>query len=140
MTDRPRAGFALVLAIMAVAVAGGLIVATHVAVTLEHRVAASAIQRQRAFSVAEYGLWNSVASWDEANAAMPRGGELTEVVNVLSDSATVTTVRLGEELYWVVSEAEVGEARRATGVNVRVTADSTGMIVEPVRRSWVEVH
>lgn len=141
MTElRGRRGFVLVLSILAVVVAGALIVATHVAVSLEHRVAANAIDRQRAFTASEYALWTAAATWDGANAALPRGGAATRVIHVLRDSATVTTVRLDHDLYWLVAEAEVGRARRRSGVNVKVTSDSTGTSVQPVRRSWVEVH
>lgn len=125
---------------MAVVVAGALIVATHVAVSLEHRVAASALDRQRAFAAAEYALWTAVGEWVEANAELALGEESARVIHVLRDSATVRTVRLSEELYWVVAESAVGDATRRTGVNVRVREDSLGRTVETVRRSWVEVH
>ena len=128
------------LAVLAVIVAGALIVATHVAVDLEHRVAARTLDRQRAFAAAEHGLWTTVADWNEAAATMPRGGATTRVMHVLRDSAVVTTVRLNDELYWVTAEAVVGDARRRTGVNVRAWTDSSGLRVERVRRSWVEVH
>lgn len=130
----------LVLSILAVVIAGALIVATHAVVTLEHRVAADAMDRQRAFATSEYALWTTIGSWDDANAALQRGGVTRKVVHVLRDSASVTTVRLGDELYWLTADARVGEARRRTGINVRVTEDSSGRRVEPVRRSWVEVH
>lgn len=145
MTDgRRRDGFALLLAILAVVVAGALIVATHAAVHLEHGVAAAAIVRQRAFAASENALWHSVASWNAANLALPVSGSTRVVVFAGRDSAMVTTVRLSGEIYWVVADAEAGDgvrrARRRTGINVRVVSDSTGTSVSPVRRSWVEVH
>lgn len=141
MTDRTgRGGFALVLAILAVVVAGALIVATHVAVTLEHRMAASAIARQRAFAASEFALWASVAGWDSSSLALQPGGASVRVFPAGGDSATVTTTRLDERTYWLVAEAAVGEARRRTGVNVLVSTDSTETHVRRVSRSWVDLH
>ena len=141
MTEaRARGGFALVLSILAVVLVGALIVATQVAVGLEHAVSHTAIHRQRAFAASELALWTAVTEWDAANAALPPGSWRTRVVRGAADSATVTTVRLGERLYWVVAEAAVGDARRRTAVNVRIAEDSSGPRVEPVRRSWAELH
>lgn len=138
--QRARRGYVLVLAILALVVVGGLIVATHVAVNLEHSMAAAAVNRQRAFAASEHGLWTSVSEWGAANFTLAPGGATTKVVRVLRDSAVVTIVRLNDRLYWVVADAAVGDARRRTAVNVRVIVDSTGSRVEPVRRSWVELH
>lgn len=144
MTDRPRReGFVLVLAIFAVVLVGALIVATHSAVNLEHTVAASALNRQRAFAASEHALWSSVANWNAANSALLPGGATSEVVRAVRDSAIITTVRLNAELYWLVADARVGGAkgaRRRTAVNVRVTVDTAGTRVTPVRRSWSELH
>jgi hypothetical protein len=141
VTDRTgRRGFALVLAILAVVVAGALIVAAHIAVTLEHRMAASAIARQRAFAASEFGLWSAVAGWDSSSLALPPGGATVRVFHAGGDSATVTTFRLDERTYWLVAEAAVGEARRRTGANVLVSTDSTETFVRRVSRSWVDLH
>ncbi|MEX1186470.1 MAG: hypothetical protein WEA80_07755 [Gemmatimonadaceae bacterium] len=141
MTDRTgRGGFALVLAILAVVVAGALIVATHVAVTLEHRMAASRIARQRAFAMSEYALWGAVAAWDASSPGLPEGSATVKIIRAGGDSAILTTTRLNEQMYWLVAEATVGEARRRTGVNVLALTDSTGTHVRAVRRSWVELH
>lgn len=145
MTDgRRRNGFVLFLAILAVVVVAALIVAVHAALALEHATAAGAVARQRAFAASEHGLWYSVANWNAANDALPYGGSTTTIVRAAGDSATVTTVRLNAELYWLVAEAVVGSdrrrARRRTAVNVRVVSDSAGVEVSPVRRSWVELH
>src|SRR5688500_14828006 len=53
VTDSPRTGFALVLSILAVVLVGALIIATHVAMTLEHTVSSAATRRQRAFAASE---------------------------------------------------------------------------------------
>lgn len=141
MTEgRARRGFALVLSILAVVLIGALIVATHVAVTLEHAASSAAIRRQRAFAASEHALWTSVAEWDAANATLQPGQSRSMVVRAAADSATVTTVRLSERLYWVVADAAVEDARRRTAVNVRAVEDSGGARVEPVRRSWLELH
>lgn len=141
MTDRSaRRGFALVLAVLAVAVVGALIVATHVAVTLEHRMATAVMARQRAFAVAEHALWRSVAEWDESHLTLAPGAAVARVVVAAGDSATITTVRLSERMYWLVAEAAVGDARRRTGVNVLALTDSTGAHARPVIRSWVDLH
>lgn len=138
--SRARRGYVLVLTILALVVVGGLIVATHLAVNLEHSLAATAINRQRAFAASEHGLWTSVSVWSAANFELLPGGATVRVVRALRDSATVTVVRLNDQLYWVVADAAVGDARRRTAVNVRAFVDSAGMRVEPVRRSWVELH
>lgn len=141
MTDRSRpAGFALVLAILGVVLVGALIVATHVAVGLEHRAAAAGVDRQRAFAMSEYALWSAVAVWDPANAALPPGSATSRVVRAAGDSAKLTVIRLNDEIFWLVADARVGEARRRTGISVRAITDSAGVRYEPLRRSWLEVH
>lgn len=140
MTDRGRRGFALVLSILAVVLIGALIVATHVAVTLEHAVSSASIARQRAFAASEHGLWSSVTDWEAANSALYPGQSRIRVVRAGRDSALVTTVRLSEAAFWVVSESGVDKARRRTALNMRQLTDSAGSRVEPVARSWVELH
>lgn len=141
MTDRSRrAGFALVLSILGVVLVGALIVATHVAVGLEHRTAAAAVDRQRAFSMSEFALWSAVAAWDPANAALLQGAATSRVVRAAGDSAELTVIRLSDEMFWLVADARVGEARRRTGINVRAVTDSAGARFEPLRRSWLEIH
>ena len=141
MSDRPAPkGFALVLAVLAVVVAGALIVATHVAVTLEHRMATAAFARQRAFSAAEHALWKSVAEWDPSHSSLVPGGAVAKVVHSAGDSAILTTVRLNDQAYWLVAEAAVGDARRRTGVNVVAVVDSAGARFRPLTRSWVDLH
>jgi len=141
---RQRRGFVLVLAILAVIVAGALIVATHAAVNLEHTAAGAAIGRQRAFAASEYGLWFSVANWEAANLTLAPGGARTAVIRGAGDSATITTVRLNDDVYWITADAQVGDparrARRRTGINVYVVSDSTGVRVTPVPRSWADLH
>lgn len=145
MTEQPaRDGFALLLAILAVVVAGALIIATHAAVNLEHQRASATINRQRAFAASEHALWSSVANWDATNGLLPLGGAKSATLKAGGDRATITTVRLNQSLYWLTAEAEVGDpvrrARRRTGVNVRVTQDSAVLQVAPVPRSWGDLH
>jgi hypothetical protein len=121
-------------------VVGALIVATHVAVALEHRMATAAMARQRAFAVAEHALWASVAAWDAAHLTLAPSAAATKVIHSAGDSATITTVRLNEQLYWLVAEAAVGDARRRTGVNVLAVTDSAGARASPIIRSWVDLH
>lgn len=139
-----RRGFVLVLALFAVVLVGALIVATHSVVTLEHHAAAAAIARQRAFAASEHGLWSAVASWDAANTALTPGAARATVVRAARDSATVTTVRVNDRIYWVVSDAIVTDgpvrARRRTGTNVRLVTESAVPRVVPLSRSWVELH
>jgi len=145
VTEQPaRDGFALLLAILAVVVAGALIVATHAAVNLEHLRASATINRQRAFAASEHALWSSVANWDATNDLLPLGGSKTVTLTIGADSATISTLRLNRGIYWLAAEAEVGDpvrrARRRTGVNVRVTSDSAGQYASPLPRAWVELH
>lgn len=141
MTDpSARRGVALVLAVLAVVVVGALIIATHVAVSMEHRMAAAAMARQRALAAAEHALWSSVTDWDASLALLLPGAALVKVIHAAGDSATITTVRLNEHVYWLVAEAAVGDARRRTAVNVRALADSAGTLVRPVTRSWVDLR
>lgn len=141
MIDRPpRAGFALVLSILGVVLIGALIIATHVAVSLEHRAATAGIDRQRAFAMSEYALWSAVASWDAGSSALAPGAATRRIVRAAGDSAELTVVRVGREMYWLVSDARAGAARRRTGINVRAITDSAGTRYEPVRRSWLELH
>lgn len=128
------------LAILTVALAGALIIATHMAVNLEHRTATSALSRQRAFAASEHALWSSISDWDVTTSTLSPGLSRTQIIRVAGDSAMRTTVRLSDEMYWILAEAQVGDARRRTGMNVLVSTDSTGPHVRPVRRSWVEVH
>ncbi|MBA3580194.1 MAG: hypothetical protein H0W42_09445 [Gemmatimonadaceae bacterium] len=145
MTEQPaRDGFALLLAILAVVVAGALIVATHAAVNLEHLRASATINRQRAFAASEHALWSSIANWDSTNDLLRPGGSKTATLKSGGDSATITTIRLNQSVYWLTAEAEAGDpvrrARRRTGVNVRVTPDSAGQYASPLPRAWVELH
>jgi len=145
VTEQPaRDGFALLLAILAVVVAGALIVATHAAVNLEHMGATATIHRQRAFAASEHALWSSIANWDATNNLLPLGGSKTVTMRDGGDSATISTVRLSRWLYWVTAEAEVGDpvrrARRRTGVNVRVISNSAGLQAAPVPRSWGDLY
>jgi Tfp pilus assembly protein PilX len=135
-----RKGFALVLAVLAVVVVGALIVATHVAVTLEHRMATAAFARQRAFAATEHALWKSVAEWDPFYSTLVPGAAVAKVVHSAGDSAILTTVRLNEHVYWLVAEAAAGDARRRTGVNVVAVSDSAGARFLPLTRSWVDLH
>lgn len=139
MIDRGRRGFALVLSILAVVLIGALIVATHVAVTLEHSVSSASIARQRAFAASEHGLWLSLSDW-EANATLQPGNSRISTVHAGRDSSIVMTTRVGERMFSIISESSVDKARRRTALNVRLVADSTGSRVEPVARSWVELH
>ncbi|MGK2935274.1 MAG: hypothetical protein ACSLFE_08565, partial [Gemmatimonadaceae bacterium] len=113
---------------------------THVAVTLEHRMATSVMARQRAFAVAEHALWGSVAEWDESHWTLAPGAAVARVVHAAGDSAIITTVRLNEQMYWLVAESAAGDARRRTGVNVLAFTDSIGAHVRPVIRSWVDLR
>ncbi len=135
-----RRGFALVLSILAVVVAGALIVATHVAVNLEHIVAAASLDRQRAYAAAEYGLWSAVAGGAAPDSALRPGEASTKIIRVERDSVTVTTVRLSERMYWITAEAIAGAAVRRSGMNVRIVVDSTGGRAEQVTRSWTELY
>ena len=141
---RNRDGFVLLLSILGVVVVGALIVATHAVVHLEHDVAAAGVNRQRAFAASEHALWSSVANWDAANSALQPGAATSKVIRAAGDSAIITTVRLNNELYWLVADARTGDprrgARRRTAINVHVFSDSAGTRVTPVRRSWSELH
>jgi hypothetical protein len=129
-----------VLAVLAVVIVGALIVATHVAVSLEHRMATAAMARQRALAASEHALWGSVAEWDDSYSTLPPGAAVARVVHAAGDSAIITTVRLSERMYWLMAESAVGDARRGTGVNVLVLTDSIGAHVRPVVRSWVDLR
>lgn len=139
-----RKGFVLVLAILSLVVIGGLIVATHAAVLLDHGVSVATLNRQRAFAASEHGLWHSVANWDPANSALPSGGARKSVIRVAGDSAIITTVRLNDAVYWITAEARVGgpagRAAGRSGINVRVVSDSAGARIVPLPRSWTELH
>lgn len=139
MTDR-RAGFALVLSILAVVLIGALIVATHIAVTIEHSVSSASINRQRAFAASEHALWTSLAEWNAANTALQPGQSRATVLRSGADSSTVTIARVGQRVFWVVSESSVAKARRRTALSVAEVVDSAGARVEPIARSWVELH
>ncbi len=137
---RKRGGFALLLSILGLVLVGALIIATHLAVSLEHKVAAAGVDRQRAFAMSEYALWSAVAEWDAANSALPPGASSRRIIRATRDSAELTVLRLNEQLYWLLADARVGGARRRTGVNVRAVTDSTGTHYEAIRRSWLEIH
>jgi hypothetical protein len=120
--------------------AAALIVATHLAVKLDHRMATAALARQRAFAASEYALWGAVAAWDGSSSGLPQGSATVKVVHAAGDSAILTTFRLNEQMYWLVAEATVGDARRRTGLNVLTLTDSTGTQVRAVKRSWVDLY
>ncbi len=112
----PRRGFALAVSLLAIVIIGALIAGAFFASTQESRVGRSTLTQQRAFSAAEYGLNETVATFDKSlNLTMVPGDVQQLTYNSSSAAGTqpsgaranVKLTKLNNSLYWVVSEGLV---------------------------------
>ena len=125
---RPRAGFALPVALGAMVVIGMILAGVFFAATQENRVGRNTANQEKAFRAAEFGLNNTYGMWPNGTMnALARGGVSTIVHDSSAVSHWIDTVRvtrLNDQTYWLVSTAYAGSglalARHRTTAAIRM--------------------
>ncbi|HET7553223.1 MAG TPA: hypothetical protein VFK04_18160 [Gemmatimonadaceae bacterium] len=118
-----RRGFALLVALAALVIIGGLVVGAFFASTQEFRIGRNTVLQSRALTAAEYGLNSALSDsvWQQAwnnrvdtgAVLTPVGGEVLDPGDGSSDVLTVTV--LGGGNFLVVSEGFSGSTLGAQG-------------------------
>src|SRR6188474_3658678 len=73
-TSKPREGFAMVIAMIAIVVIGALIAGAFFTSTQEYRIGRNSLVAQRAYSAAEAGVTQPIQGWIKAiNLSMANG-------------------------------------------------------------------
>lgn len=110
-----RDGFALVLALLAIAVIGVLIAGAFFVSTQEFRVGRNTFAQSSAFVNAEAGLNNVYANWDKSLNSALRTGEsrvYVEPEGAANPSARVVVTKTGDLSFWLVSHGSSAFAAR----------------------------
>ena len=124
---RDRRGFALAVALMAVALVGAMVVGGYVASMQDFRTGRNALMEQRALSTVELGLDTVYATWSKSwNSALT--GTTRVLAYTTSDGGvdTVRITKLNQLSFLVVSEGRAGGqggqlgSRRRAGMIVRL--------------------
>jgi hypothetical protein len=115
-----RRGFALLVALAALVIIGGLIVGAFFASTQEYRIGRNTVLQSRAMTAAEYGLNSAIRSdvWDmNWNNNTSAGSILldTEFDAGGGSGGNLQVINLGNENYLVVSEGFSGSGVGAMG-------------------------
>jgi hypothetical protein len=115
-----RRGFALLVALAALVIIGGLVVGAFFASTQEFRIGRNTVLQARALTAAEYGLFASTASgaWDDSwNSRTDSGAVLLDETFDPGDgsSSNVQIVTLGNGNFLVTSEGFAGGTLGAQG-------------------------
>lgn len=125
---RPRGGFALVLALLAIAVIGVLIAGAFFVSTQEFRIGRNSFAHSRAFVNAEAGLNDVYANWDNSLNTALKTGKMRVYLKpegAVNPTARVTVTRTGDLTFWMVSHgsAELAgrtESSRRTSLLLRI--------------------
>jgi Tfp pilus assembly protein PilX len=144
--NRARSGFALVAALLAIALIGALVAGVLFATTEDTKAGTTSVARDRALIAAESAVASIVA---EAQMDLPTDVGVTSATSsVLDESGVAVRVyvtRLDSAIYSIVADAQPdrfhsGARRRvALLVTVRATPD-TSLTVTPIReRPWSEL-
>lgn len=125
--SRPRAGFALPVALGSMVVIGMILAGVFFAATQENRVGRNTVNQERAFRAAEFGLNNAYGTWSNGTMnALAVGGVKTTVYDSSAKGwlDTVRVTRLNNNTYWIVSTAYSGsgltQARHRTTATIRI--------------------
>lgn len=119
-----RRGFALLVALAALVIIGGLIVGAFFASTQEFRIGRNTVLQARAMTAAEYGLNSALTGevWDEewnnvttAGKAYPSTGSVAEFKAGDGSTGTLQITNLGNGNFLVVSEGFSGSTLGAQG-------------------------
>lgn len=115
-----RRGFALLVALAALVIIGGLIVGAFFASTQEFRIGRNTVLQSRAMTAAEYGLNSAISSnvWDQNwNLDQSAGDVLLNTTFDAGDGSggNLQVTYLGNDNYLVVSEGLSGPGFGATG-------------------------
>lgn len=111
-----RGGVALPMALLALAVIGGLLAAVSAISLHESRVGAARHSAEAALAGAESAVLDALAEWDVRDAlARPAGSGW--------GAGPAAVLSLGGGRWWVVGEGRAGGARRRVGVIVRLALE-----------------
>lgn len=112
---KPRGGFALVLALLAIAVVGVLIAGAFFVSTQEFRIGRNSFAQSGAFVNAEAGLNDGYANWDNSLNTALKTGEMRVYLRPdggANPTARVTVTRTGDLTFWMVSHGSAEFAAR----------------------------
>jgi hypothetical protein len=124
IASKKRSGFAVATAVFALVVVTALAIGTLFAATHEVRSGADTIHLARALMAAEFGIEQTVATWNRQWNALARGFGQTLTLSTPDGAAlNVNVARLADELFLVTSEARAGPARRQVARVVRLDTD-----------------
>jgi hypothetical protein len=139
---RPRKGFALAAALLALLLVSALVTGVFVAATEETRVGIAGVERHLAFVAAESAIETTIATFRaDTTAAIGLGGSKTIAIGDLEVPVIVYVTRLDSALYWIVADAGASpvEARasRRIGVLVRaVAAPDHSITIDRISERW----
>ncbi len=124
---RPRAGFALPIALGSMVIIGMILAGVFFAATQENRVGRNTANQEKAFRAAEFGLNNTYGTWSNGTMNALAVGGVNTIVHDSSTSGWIDTVRvtrLNNNSYWLVSTAYAGSglarARHSTSGAIRI--------------------
>lgn len=125
--SRPRAGFALPIALGSMVVIGMILAGVFFAATQENRVGRNTVNQEKAFRAAEFGVNNTYGSWSNGTMKALAIGGVNTIVHDSSAKGWIDTVRvtrLNDNSYWIVSTAYAGsgfaQARHRTTSAIRI--------------------
>lgn len=150
MKPRPRDGFALVAALVAVILLGALIAGVFVATTEESRVSLNAELAERSLNSAESAAEGDGSGWATQQAdSLVVGQRKARTWAADGMQLTTTLIRLNGGLYLLAGEATgmdnsatgVPSIRRRIGILLRRVTDSTGhgSLLRLEERAWSEL-
>jgi Tfp pilus assembly protein PilX len=144
---RDRRGFALAMALVAIAVVGAMVAGGYLAGVQDYRLGRNTMGQQRALAISELGLDSAYATWSTKWNSRATGSTLVQVYSA-SDGSWVDTVRitkLNQLSFLVVSEAYAGSApgqtssRRRTAMIVRLNMPRVNQIGALTTRGKVAI-
>lgn len=124
-TPRPREGFALAVAMIAIVVIGALIAGAFFASTQEYRMGRNSLVDHRAFAAAEAGVTQPVQGWIKAlNLSVANGQTLAPDTLKLPGGAYAVrrVTRLNDHTFWVMSDGYAGGSSGPLAAHHRVNA------------------
>lgn len=141
----PRHGFALLIALLALALSTALLLAVTLRVDEDARVARGETLREHATGAAEQALWNAMTSTDPRSLRDEPVGTVTTSTSTMEGvTTTVTVTKVDTPLVWIVAGVTVRRgremARRRVGVTAIVPRDTLYSPLRPIPgRAWVDL-
>ncbi|HXC25672.1 MAG TPA: hypothetical protein VNU46_07130 [Gemmatimonadaceae bacterium] len=145
-TRHPRPGFALLIALIAIALVTALLLGTALRTDQDARVARAETVQQRAFASADAALWQTLRS---TNPALLRTEPIGTVIASEESTGGVTThvwiTRVDTTLVWLTTDAQVqrgaATAHHRLGLSAILPADPIKTRLYPTPgRAWVDLY